>query len=65
LLHLALLKRTHAGLIPTRRVGFDREEIEAFPPVTLWTTTTNFRIAPIPNASDLPWRELKIFGKRE
>ena len=36
------LTGTHAGLLPTCRLGFDREGLEALPPLTLWITTTNF-----------------------
>jgi|GEM_PF-5762276 len=37
-----LLTKTHSGLLPTCRLGFDREGLEVPSPLTLWTTTTNF-----------------------
>lgn len=36
------LTGTHAGLLPTRRLGFGQEGLEASPPLTFWITTTHF-----------------------
>jgi hypothetical protein len=36
------LTRTHAGLLPTCRLGFDRLGLATFPPLTHWTTLTYF-----------------------